>query len=168
MKARMLIALLVTCVGLAACATGPAYRLAVHPGDYGYRDTQITNDRYRVSFSGDYSMSRETVENFALFRAADVALAHGADHFRITARETLPVTSMDYGPTTTFGYGYGWGSPFWGTGIGYSFRGASETRYETVLEIQLGPDVPAQGPDVYDAHQIKRNLAPQVAIGQKQ
>ena len=163
MKSRIAIVALI-CAVLTACASGPAYRPAAEPGDFGYRDNALTSDRYRVSFAGDYGMARETVENYALFRAADVALGHGADRFRITSRETSPVTSYSGGgPSTSIGYG--WGYPFWGTSIGYSTGGQSRTRYETVLEIQLGGDLPDNGADVYDAEELKRNLAPSVVAG---
>lgn len=151
---------------LGGCASGPAYRPAVAPDDYGYRDTLLTSDRYRVSFAGDYGMARETVENFALFRAADVATNQGAARFRINSRETSPVTSTyGGGPSTSIGYGFGY--PYWGTSIGYSTGGSSRTRYETVLEIQIGDDVPEQGPDVYNANELKRNLSAAVAAGRQ-
>lgn len=157
--------IVILCAVLSACASGPVYRAAPEPGSYGYRDTMLTDDQYRVSFSGDYGTARETVENFALFRAADVALNHGRDHFRIASRETSPIVSHgNYGPTASVGYG--WGFPYWGTGVGYSGGGKSETRYETVLQIQLGTDVPEDGPDIYNALQLKKNLAPIVASDQ--
>lgn len=151
---------------LAGCASGPVYRPAAEPGDYGYRDTMLTTQQYRVSFDGDYGTARETVENFALFRAADLALAHGDDYFRVVSRQTSPITeNSQFGPTASIGYG--WGYPFWGTGIGYSTNSVSRTRYETVLQIQIGPDVPDQGPTIYDARQIKQNLSPGVAALQR-
>ncbi|RJS92944.1 hypothetical protein [Salinisphaera sp. Q1T1-3] len=153
---------------LSACASGPAYRPAPQPGDYGYRDTMLTSEQFRVSFSGSDGTARETVENFALFRAADVALSQGAERFRVVSRDTSPITAYnDFGPSANVGYGYGFGAPYWGTGIGYSTGGRSETRYETVLMIQIGPDVPDDGPNVYDASQIKHNLAPIVAADQR-
>ncbi|MES1950849.1 MULTISPECIES: hypothetical protein [unclassified Salinisphaera] len=166
MNIRSSLVVLCSALLLAACASGPAYRAAPTADGYGYRDTQLTADRYRVSFSGDYDMARETVENFALFRAADVALAHGGERFRINSRETSPVTST-YGGGPSTSVGYGWGYPFWGTSIGYSTGASSRTRYETVLEIQIGDEVPAQGPDVYDANQLKHNLAAAVAAGEQ-
>ena len=170
MKTRLIVVLAV-CAGLTACASGPAYRAASEPGDYGYRDTMLTNRQYRVSFTGDYSMALETVQNFALFRAADVAIAHGASRFRVTSRETTPVTSQgpSYygGPSFGLGYGgYGYGNPYFGTGFGYTSGGVAETRYDAVLQIQIGPDVPDQGPNVYDAEQIKKNLSANVAADQ--
>lgn len=149
------------CVLVTACASGTAYRPAAEPNDYGYRDTMLTSDRFRVSFSGGYDTARETVENFALFRAADVALAHGQNRFRITSRESSPITSHGGGPSTRVGYGFGY--PYWSTGVGYSTGGVSRTRYEAVIEIQLGDEVPEKGPDVYNAVEIKRNLSASVA-----
>jgi len=155
----------VFCALVTACASGPAYRPAAEPDDYGYRDTQLTSDRFRVSFAGDYGTARETVENFALFRAADVALAHDQATFRITSRESSPVTSNGGGPSTSIGYGFGY--PYWGTGVGYSTGGVSRTRYEAVVEIQLGAEVPDAGPDVYNAIEIKRNLSASVATARE-
>lgn len=150
-------------IGLVACASGPVYRPAPEPGSYGYRDTMLTSDQYRVSFAGGYGTARETVENFALFRAADLALSHGQTYFRVNSRETSPIVNQsNYGPTASVGYGWGW--PYWGTSVGYTGgRGYTETRYETVLQIQLGADLPKDGPNVYNAQQLKQNLAPAVA-----
>lgn len=151
---------------LAGCASGPVYRPAAEPGDYGYRDTALTAHQFRVSFSGGYGVARETVENFALFRAADMALAHGADRFQVTARDTSPITeTSDFGPTASVGYG--WGYPFWGAGVGYGTSRVSRTRYETVLQIRIGPKVPENGPDTYAAREVKNNLADQVAASQR-
>ncbi|MDA3920383.1 MAG: hypothetical protein PF501_06860 [Salinisphaera sp.] len=165
-KMRMALAAAL-CMGIAACASGPIYRPAQAPGGYGYRDTLLTSDQYRVSFSGDYGTARETVENFALFRAADLALSRGADYFRVASRETSPIVNQShFGPTASVGYGFGF--PYWGTDIGYGGgRGYVETRYETVLQIQLGPDLPKDAPNVYNALQVKQNLAPMVAAAQR-
>ncbi len=152
-------ALLASCLGLAACAGGPVYRPAPEADAYGYRDMAITADRYRVSFAGGYRTARETVENLALYRAAEVALAEGFETFRINARETESISSYS-GPSSRVGYGFGY--PFWGTSVGFS-NARSDTRYETVLEIQVGPDLPDEGRDIYDAREIKRNLSALVA-----
>src|SRR5699024_8481713 len=138
--------LLAGCLGLVACASGPLYRPAPEPGDYGYRDMALTEHRFRVSFAGGYGVAQEVVQNLALYRAAEVALIHGADTFQLVTRDTQAVTDYS-GPTTRFGYGFGY--PFWSLGIGMSHM-RSEVRYETVLEIRIGPTVPKQGPDIYN------------------
>jgi len=142
---------------LAGCASGPLYRAAPTPNDYGYRDTALTDTQYRVRFAGGYGVAREIVDKLALFRAAELALEHGAPRFRLLSQDTAPVTSQTV-PVTSIGYGY----PFWGLGVGIS-RPITRTRYETVLKIQLGTAVPRQGPDVYDAAAVRRNLAPLAA-----
>lgn len=163
---KRLLGLVLICLVLVGCASGPVYRPAVKPGDFGYRDTQLTSQHFRVSFAGDDNTARETVENFALYRAADVALSHGADRFMLTSQQTSPVTeTTDFGPTASVGYG--WGYPYWGTGIGYSSNIVSDTRYETVLQILIGPEVPEQGPNVYNAIQIKKNLSADVAAAER-
>jgi hypothetical protein len=48
---------------------------------YGYAETQIEYNRVRVTFAGDSSTNRETVETYLLFRAAETTLARGYDHF---------------------------------------------------------------------------------------
>src|SRR5699024_10735832 len=115
MKRSLPIALLCS-VLLVACASGPVYRPASGAHDYGYRDTALTQTQYQVSFAGGYGLAQETVRKLALYRAAQVTLQHGATRFRVVARQTTPVTTG--GPRTTFGFGYGY--PFWGLGVGYA------------------------------------------------
>lgn len=150
-----LLLLLAGCLGLAGCASIPVYRPAQTANDYGYRTQALTDTRFRVSFAGGYRVARETVENLALFRAAQVALAHGAQRLRVISSDTQSVTERS-GPVATVGYGSG--GLFLGTGIVIA-RSYSDTRYQTVLVIEIGPGVPPRGPHVYDALQIKKHLA---------
>ena len=72
---------------VAAC--GPAeYQRAAEPGDVGYRTTQLAEDRFLVSFQGDPATSRQTVETYLLYRAAEVADRQGHPYFVIVNRET--------------------------------------------------------------------------------
>lgn len=141
------------CLLLAGCASGPIYRPASTPNDYGYRDTALTDTRYQVTFAGGYGVALETVRQLALFRAAQVALSHGADRFRVVSRETDSVVSRT-SPVTSFGYGY----PFWGMSVGVT-RTSDRTRYETVMEIQVGPQVPETGADIYNAMKVIQHLS---------
>lgn len=152
---RLLMVLLAAGLVLAGCASVPVYRPAPTANDYGYRNTALTASRFRVSFAGGYGVARETVENLALFRAAQVTLSHGATRFRVVSSDTTRVTGHT-GPSAAVGYGYG--MPFWGTGIMLSHRHA-RARYETLLEIVVQPDLPVAGAHVYDARQVKRHLA---------
>jgi len=154
---------------LAGCASqNLGYHHAVAPGDFGYRNSAITNHHYLVSYTGNYGLARSTVDKFALFRAAELTLAHDHDRFRIVSRETSPVTKTRSLSNTNFGMG--WVAPYWappyiGTEAGFPVTVSSKTRYESVLDIQIGPKVPKNGSDVYNAREVKRHLAPTVAGG---
>lgn len=149
---------------VAGCATSTLYQPAPEPEAYGYRDFSLTSERYRVSFTGNHLTSRETVETYALYRAAEVALAAGYEHFRLISRDTEATTSYQGFSTGvgTVGFGYGyWGGPYFGSGIGIS-NAEPSTRYRTVAEIQVGPEVGDDGPDIYDARELKAKLEERV------
>src|SRR3546814_19669289 len=55
---------------------------------YGHAVQQIESDRFRVSFAGNSLTDRRTVENYLLYRAAELTLAQGKDHFVVVSRET--------------------------------------------------------------------------------
>ena len=111
---------------LAACTTGPTpYQSGVADG-YGYEETAIESDRYLVSFRGNSLTERENVETFLIYRAAELTLEQGRDHFLVVRRDTesdrrtvttgAPFTSR-YGMRYRYfhpAYGwYGWRDPFW-------------------------------------------------------
>lgn len=154
--------MLLSCLLLAGCASGPVYRPAPTANDYGYRDAALTQTHYQISFAGGYGLAQETVRKLALYRAAQVTLAHDADRFRVVSQQTDDVTTG--GPRTTARLGYGY--PFWGFGVGFA-PVPQRTRYETVMDIQIGPQVPESGPGVYDATSVKQHLAGLVAAASK-
>ncbi len=99
---------------LSACATTTPYQPASKPGAFdGFTQTLIENDRARVSFAGNSLTQRETVENYLIFRAAELALERGYDHFTLEERDTEAKTRLS---STGTGFNSGFGSPF-----GYSF-----------------------------------------------
>ena len=57
-----LLALAAGAIALVSCATATPY--GPSDGRYGYSEQRIEDDRYRVTFSGNSSTSRETVERF--------------------------------------------------------------------------------------------------------
>lgn len=143
------------CLLLAGCASTLIYRAAPTPNDYGYRNLALTDTRFRVSFSGGYGVARETVQNLALFRAAQVALSHNARRFRVISGKTQSIRGHD-APVTTLSYGFG--DIFWRSGVAVS-RASTQVRYQSVLEIRIGSGIPSQGPDIYNAMALKRHLA---------
>jgi hypothetical protein len=66
---------------LGACSVPTPYQPS--DGGYGYREQQIEDNRYRISFSGNPSTPRETVQNFLLYRAAELTVQNGFDYFTI-------------------------------------------------------------------------------------
>lgn len=75
---------------LAACASsGPTpYQPASANYSRGYTETKIEDTRYRISFKGNALTERETVENYMLYRAAELTLQSGYDTFTISNRDT--------------------------------------------------------------------------------
>lgn len=110
-------ALSVSAAVLAACATATPYQEASKPGAYdGFSQTMIENDRARVSFGGNSLTDRDTVENYLIYRSAEIAKERGFDYFTLQERDTEEKTRI-----TASGYGYGLYDPF----FNYSFYGPS-------------------------------------------
>ena len=55
------------CLLLAACAAKPTPYQAAQ-GGFGYSEQQTEENRYRVSFAGNSATSRQTVEEYLLYR----------------------------------------------------------------------------------------------------
>ena len=73
-----------------ACATETTYRPATGQGfsRTGYTDRQVEQNRFMVSFAGNSSTPRDTVERYLLFRAAEITLQDGGDYFVMVNRDT--------------------------------------------------------------------------------
>lgn len=111
---------------LAGCETATPYQPlnAQHASAGGYSDRQIESNRFMVEFSGNAVTSRETVERYLLFRAAELTLAQGYDWFETDARYTDRKTETFATPDTLgCGYGPGWCGGFWGPRWRYYRRG---------------------------------------------
>ncbi|MGB0907344.1 MAG: CC0125/CC1285 family lipoprotein [Maricaulaceae bacterium] len=114
MKTLRYIAMSACAAVLAACATATPYQPASAPGAFdGFSQTLIENDRARVSFGGNSLTDRETVENYLLYRAAEMTVERGFDHFTLTERDTEEKTRRRLSPSM----GYGMYDPF----FDYSF-----------------------------------------------
>jgi len=152
---------------LGACATPTPYAPAADR--FGYRDSSIERDRYRISFTGNSATDRDTVETYLLYRAAELTLEKGGSHFVIVTRDVdkdQRYVHHDYFP---FGFG-----PFghYGHRGGYFFRpgmfaGTADsipiTRYEAMAEIVIGgAELEAEGADAYDARDVLSNLGPKI------
>lgn len=185
-KSAGIAAALILAAGLAACATPTPYQPNV-PGQAtsgGYSELRIEPNRFRVTFAGNSLTSRETVEGYLLFRAAELTLQEGYGWFHIVDRNTDrktrtyidpdPLYSPWYGPS--FGYwrpswryygrGFGWrswdpfyGDPFWGNRVDVR----TVDKYEASAEIVMNKGVkPAGDPRAFDARAVVDSLRPRI------
>ncbi len=157
--------LLVAALLLAACGTPTPYQPVVD--GFGYAEQPLESDRYRVSFSGNSLTPRETVENYLLYRAAEVTLEKGFDYF-IVAEEDVE-RSTQYrttysgvgAPFGTF-YGTRYGSRFYGGGLGTA-TSRPISSYEAYANIVLRRgEKPADNPEAYDARDLLARLDPTI------
>lgn len=176
---RLTTALIFTCL-LTACATVPPYHPASGSNGYGYTEQKIESDRYRVTFSGDSSTSRQAVESFLLYRAAEVTIENGADYFVMTDNDTDIHTSYSVtsryprygrrnyfiGPRESYysypyyAYGFDWGFPYDRAVLNIH----EYTRYtaEAYITIHQGTK-PSTNARTFDAREVLSNLGPFVA-----
>jgi len=110
---------------VAGCATETTYRPATGQGfnRTGYSDRQVEPGRFLVSFAGNSVTSRDTVERYLLFRAAELTLQNGYDYFVMANRDT-DLQSRTYStPGIGGGWGYGGFGGYWGPSWRYYGRG---------------------------------------------
>jgi hypothetical protein len=79
---------LMAALATAGCTTPPGYHPQENRGDTGYSDLQLSATRYRVVYTGEYALPRETVEDYLLRRAAEVTLKAGYKYFLFDTRDT--------------------------------------------------------------------------------
>ena len=141
---------------LAACATavGTAYAPADSKG-YGFTETRIEADRWRVVFAGDGATPPDVVEDFALLRAAELAVENGYDWFRVVGR------SLDAEDKGGVGIGAGVGTGSYGRrgGVGVGVGGdlgtvGARRFYTSRIEVLMGAGDAPEEPDVYDAREV--------------
>ncbi len=170
-------------LGLAACATPTPYQAAApsqFEGGYGYRDYKIDSTHWRVSFSGNSLTSRETVEKYLLYRAAELTQQQGFDWFQATDRATDKKTSFYgqgdpfYGSPFWASYGWGW-RPYWSVGGPFGWRRGGFwggwggdvdieqiNRFEASADIAMGHGPAPDGQRVFNAHEVVQNLGPSI------
>ena len=180
MKRLMIAAAAVVALGaLAGCETATPYQ-PLKPGaadSGGYSETRIEQDRWKITFHGNSMTSRETVETYLLYRAAELTVNQGDDWFETVDRQTDKHTSTyvdpigPYGPGWRpywryYGRGFGWrgwdpywGDPFWADNIDVQ----TIERYETSAEIIMhkGPK-PADDKHAFDARDVLSNLSSKI------
>ena len=185
------VAALALSLGLSACETATPYQPNV-PGQAtsgGYSESRLEPNRWRVNFVGNTMTSRETVEGYLLYRAAELTLQNGDDWFEMVDRNTDrrartyvepdPLYHPWYGPG--FGYwrpswryrtrGFGWrtwdpfwGDPFWGDQVDVT----TVQNFEASAEIVTHKGAkPASDSRAFDAHAVTANLGPKIQYPEK-
>jgi hypothetical protein len=180
-KTLAFVAALALSAGLAACETPTPYQpnLPGHGASGGFSESRVEADRWRVTFAGNSMTSRETVEAYLLFRAAELTTQQGFDWFSIVDRHTErdARTYVDPDPLYHPWYGYGfwrptwryyghryggwhtwdpfWGDPFWAD----RYDVQTIQKFEATAEIQMHHGAkPADDPRAFDARQVMDNL----------
>lgn len=181
-KTAAVAAILAGAVALAACATATPYQPNIRGQAVsgGYSEFRVDAARYRVTFAGNTLTSRDTVERYLLFRAAELTVQSGHDWFLIVDRETDRTTRTyvepdPMGPSWRYGYWrpywryYGrsgwrtwdpyWGDPFWADRVDVR----TIEKFEATAEIVMnrGP-IPALEPRAFDAREVMANLGPTI------
>jgi len=146
---------------LAACATTPTvYRAQLGaPNDVGYSEYRLEAGRYRVTFQGGPGAKEAQVADYALLRAAELALRDGYDWFRIADRSTS-VSGYDRGPRVSFGGGsasFG-GRSSVGVGLGTSFNLGPGPAVSRSIEVVFGKGPTPKDRDAYDARDVVKTV----------
>lgn len=146
-------------LSLAACATAPThFQPAPGPGAIGYSEMRIEPGRYRVTFQGGAGAPEAQVRDYALLRAADLALAEGYDWFQVTDRS---VQETGYGGSSvSFGVGGGtWGHHgASGVGVSTGFPLSGGPSLAVSLEVLMGRGARPPGGEVYDARGVRASI----------
>ncbi|MFZ4607756.1 MAG: CC0125/CC1285 family lipoprotein [Caulobacter sp.] len=181
-SAALAVALVVT-AGLSACATATPYQPNVRGQAVsgGFSETRLETDRFRINFAGNSLTSRETVERYLLYRAAELTVTQGGDWFSLVERQTdrkarTYVEPNPYGPFGPYSYwrphwryygqSWGWrawdpwyGDPFWADRVDVR----TVERFEASAEILIGHGAkPVNDPRAFDARDVMANLGPAI------
>lgn len=151
---------------VSGCVQPTPYSPRTEGSPTGYTDEQLAKNRFRVTFAGNSVTPRETVENYLLFRAAQVTLASGYTAFafddRDTKAKTIYLSTFNgfpgaYGPYRHFGwYWHNWG-------FDEDVQSRPITRYEAYAEIvMLTADQAKADPRSLDAQDVLTRLGPRV------
>lgn len=194
-RKALVAALATSTLMVAGCATETRYRPATGTGFYrtGFSDRQIEPNRFLVSFQGNSVTSRDTVERYLFFRAAELTLQNGYDYFvmadRDTDRQSRTYTTPGFGGGFSPGFGPGWGyggfggywgpswrygggrfgggwGPWGGWGGGFNdFDVRTVDRFEATAEVVMrkGP-IPRDNIRAFDARRVVDTVGPTVQL----
>ena len=142
---------------IASCAATPYQPLR---DGRGYSEQKIESNRYRVSFAGNSYTPLQTVQDYVLYRAAELTLASGYDYFMLGNQSTV----SEPGHSSGLSFGLGGFSSGGGLGVGVgTSTGSSNSQYEGQADILMFKGrKPDNEPRAFDARATKTNLDAQV------
>lgn len=153
--------------GLSGCAAQPT-PYQPQNGGTGYAEQQIDANTWRVQFAGNFDTPRQTVENYLLYRSAEIMLFGGFDRFIVLEKEverTVEYRSFGYDP-----HHFGLGLHHHHHGHFHHphhfhlapdyYRLTSYTAYATIRTYRGG--AAPEGLQVYDARQVIQQLGPTI------
>jgi hypothetical protein len=153
---------------IAACQTPTPYQQATSPNGDGYTTQQLEANRFRISFRGNSLTTRQTVDTYMLYRAAEVTLQSGNDYFVVANKDVDKNTAyQNYGDDLAWGWGGGWGwrrgfgpGPAYGGGIDYS---RPVNSYDAIADIvAYRGNKPATNQNAYNAREVLNAIGPTV------
>lgn len=184
---RLLISALSLALVTSGCATsGTPYQpiSASNQVSGGYSEVRRADGVYRVTFAGNRFTSREDVEGYLLYRAAELTVQQNYDWFVIQDREIERRVEREvrrdplYDPWFGADYGYwrpywryyqprsGWqtwypyyGDPFWSRDVDVR----TVERFDVTAEITMGHGaMPATNLRAFDARDVLARLGPDI------
>ncbi len=145
-------------LAMAGCVTATPYQ----PRDrgYGYSEQKLESNRFRVTFAGNSSTPREIVENYLLFRAAELTVQQGYDYFVMAAKDTDVDTRYQQTVSAYPGFGYYYWYPAFSMGVASA---QSETRYAAQADIVMFKGAKnSEDTRAFNASELKANLDAQI------
>tara|TARA_R110001592_G_scaffold63585_17_gene194986 strand:+ start:5671 stop:6216 length:546 start_codon:yes stop_codon:yes gene_type:complete len=172
MRLQWAFAILLSGLVAGCSSTGTTYQPADERGAYGYTETELGSDRYRVTFTGNSRTDKETVNDYAMLRAAELTLQNGYNWFHLVNRDT---ESKSRSSTSISGISdFGGGTAVYQrcgllscqTVVSQSpsrFSGGiasstTRTNYQASLEIKMGKDPMPDDAEAYNAQELASTL----------
>lgn len=169
---KILVSALCAIFLVSGCSTQSAYTPADNSRSYGYSESPLTSNRYRVSYRGNSHTPSDLVKDYALLRSAELTLQQGHDWFKIVSRD------VDKQSRRTAHAGISADRPHHvrrdcgllgcrTSSTIYTGAKVSSTRttdrYTSSIEILMGSGKPDDPTAVYDARELAQALRKKVA-----
>ena len=185
-RSGRLVAVCTALLALAACVTATPYQpnVAGQAVSGGYSEECFEAKRCRVEFAGNTLTSRDRVEGYLLYRAAELTLENGYDWFvivdRMTERDARTYVEPDFRYSPWYGPAYPYWRPHWRyyrPNVGWriwhpEWGGAFWTnrvdirtveRFDAQAEIIMHQGrPPGDGRKAFDARQVVADLEPSI------